>query len=82
MHQKRLSKLPEPYAGASHASEIEYAMGNLASNETYAWTPADYKVSETMETYFANFIKTGNPNGVAGVPKWAPIQRARYHLLI
>jgi para-nitrobenzyl esterase len=67
---KAVSKLPEPYAGASHASEIEYAMGNLASNETYAWTPADYKVSETMETYFANFIKTGNPNG-AGVPKWA-----------
>jgi para-nitrobenzyl esterase len=67
---KPVSKLPEPYAGASHASEIEYAMGNLASNETYAWTPADYKVSETMETYFANFIKTGNPNGT-GVPKWA-----------
>ncbi|MDB5000494.1 MAG: carboxylesterase [Mucilaginibacter sp.] len=66
---KPVSKLPEPYAGASHASEIEYAMGNLATNETYAWTPADYKVSETMETYFANFIKTGNPNG-AGVPKW------------
>jgi para-nitrobenzyl esterase len=66
---KPVSKLPEPYAGASHASEIEYAMGNLASNETYNWTPADYKVSETMETYFANFIKTGNPNG-AGVPKW------------
>jgi para-nitrobenzyl esterase len=61
--------LLEPYAGASHASEIEYAMGNLATNEVYDWTPADYKVSETMETYFANFIKTGNPNG-AGVPKW------------
>lgn len=67
---KAVKTLLEPYAGASHASEIEYAMGNLASNETYAWTPADYKVSETMETYFANFIKTGNPNG-AGVPKWA-----------
>ncbi|MFA6083033.1 carboxylesterase/lipase family protein [Mucilaginibacter sp.] len=66
---KPVNKAPEPYAGASHASEIEYAMGNLATNESYAWTPADYKVSETMETYFANFIKTGNPNG-AGVPKW------------
>jgi para-nitrobenzyl esterase len=64
-----VKKLLEPYAGASHASEIEYAMGNLATNEVYDWTPADYKVSETMETYFANFIKTGNPNG-AGVPKW------------
>ncbi|MEO7212506.1 carboxylesterase family protein [Mucilaginibacter sp.] len=64
-------KGPEPYNGAPHAFEIEYAMGNLATNESYAWTPDDYKVSETMETYFANFIKTGNPNG-AGVPKWTP----------
>ncbi|MEB0263869.1 MULTISPECIES: carboxylesterase family protein [unclassified Mucilaginibacter] len=63
------NKAPEPYAGAAHASEIEYAMGNLATNTTYAWTPEDYKVSATMESYFANFIKTGNPNG-AGLPKW------------
>jgi para-nitrobenzyl esterase len=31
--------------------------------------PDDFKVSETMETYFANFIKTGNPNG-DGLPHW------------
>jgi para-nitrobenzyl esterase len=62
-------KAPEGYVGAAHASEIEYAMGNLATNLTYAWTPEDYKVSNAMETYFANFIKTGNPNGVT-VPKW------------
>jgi para-nitrobenzyl esterase len=63
------NKAPVPYIGAAHASEIEYAMGNLATNTTYAWTPADYKVSATMESYFANFIKTGNPNGAA-LPKW------------
>ncbi|RYU92039.1 carboxylesterase family protein [Mucilaginibacter terrigena] len=62
-------KVPAPYAGAAHASEIEYAMGNLATNTTYTWTPADYKVSATMESYFANFIKTGNPNGGV-LPKW------------
>jgi len=55
--------------GAPHASEIEYAMGDLAGNKTYAWTPDDYKVSATMEEYFANFIKTGNPNG-KGLAKW------------
>ncbi|WP_183559220.1 carboxylesterase/lipase family protein [Mucilaginibacter sp. SP1R1] len=55
--------------GAPHASEIEYAMGNLASNKVYAWTPDDYKVSATMENYFANFIKNGNPNG-GGLPNW------------
>lgn len=56
--------------GASHASEIEFAMGNLGSNKVYAWTPDDYKVSGTLENYFANFIKTGNPNG-KGLPKWS-----------
>lgn len=62
--------MPPAMIGASHASEIEFALGNLASNKAYAWTPDDYKVSETIETYFANFIKTGNPNG-KGVPKWS-----------
>ena len=46
-------------------------MGNLASNKLYSWTPDDYKASSTMENYFANFIKTGNPNGT-GLPKWVP----------
>jgi para-nitrobenzyl esterase len=63
------SKMPPPLTGAAHASEIEYAMGNLAGNKVYAWTPDDYKVSATMENYFANFIKTGNPNG-RGLPQW------------
>jgi para-nitrobenzyl esterase len=35
----------------------------------YNWTPDDYKVSAVMQGYFANFIKTGDPNGV-GLPTW------------
>jgi para-nitrobenzyl esterase len=35
----------------------------------YAWTTEDYKVSETMLSYFANFIINGNPNGT-GLPEW------------
>ncbi|MFI5161048.1 MAG: carboxylesterase/lipase family protein [Sphingobacteriales bacterium] len=62
-------KAPPTFAGASHASEIEYAMGNLWGNKVYAWGPDDYKVSATMENYFANFIKTSNPNG-SGLPQW------------
>jgi para-nitrobenzyl esterase len=41
----------------------------LDSNTVYAWTPDDYKVSRVMQEYFANFVKTGNPNG-AGLPTW------------
>jgi para-nitrobenzyl esterase len=59
--------------GAVHSAEIEYAMGNLATNQVYDWTPDDYKVSKVMQEFFANFIKTGNPNG-AGVPAWTPIK--------
>lgn len=65
------NSMPKPLVGASHASEIEFAMGNLGGNKVYAWTPDDYKVSATMENYFANFIKTGNPNG-PDLPKWTP----------
>ncbi|MCK5441810.1 MAG: carboxylesterase family protein [Maribacter sp.] len=54
-------KIPEP-VGAPHACEIEYCMGNLHLVKDYAWTADDFKVSETMQNYFANFIKTGNPN--------------------
>jgi para-nitrobenzyl esterase len=59
--------------GASHSSEIEYALGNLATNKAYSWSADDYKVSETMESYFANFIKTGDPNG-PGLPQWYSLQ--------
>lgn len=61
-------KMPEPI-GAPHACEIEYCMGNLHLVTDYAWTADDYKVSGTMQDYFANFIKTGNPNG-EGLPEW------------
>jgi len=56
-------------SGAGHSVEIEYALGNLDGNPVYAWTDADRAVSRQIQGYFANFIKTGNPNG-AGLPQW------------
>jgi para-nitrobenzyl esterase len=61
-------KPPEPI-GAPHASEIEFCLGNLPLIKEYAWTPDDFKASETMFSYFANFIKTGNPND-GKLPDW------------
>ncbi len=55
--------------GAPHACEIEYCMGNLHLVDDYAWTADDYKTSLDMQNYFANFIKTGNPNQ-ADLPEW------------
>jgi para-nitrobenzyl esterase len=59
---------PLPW-GAVHSAEIEYALGNLDANPLYAWTDDDRKVSATMSAYFANFIKTGDPNG-GTLPAW------------
>ncbi|RYZ31416.1 MAG: carboxylesterase family protein, partial [Sphingobacteriales bacterium] len=72
---------PPPARGAVHSAEIEYAMGNLAGNKVYAWTPDDHKVSQVMLEYFANFVKTGNPNG-KGLPKWPAVSPNETEVMI
>lgn len=63
----------DKYLGATHASDIEYALGNLPHIKAFNWTADDYKASETMQNYFVNFVKNGNPNG-DGLPKWFGLQ--------
>ena len=58
-----------PAKGAVHSADIEYAMGNLTTNLVYAWTDEDEQVSQLMQGYYANFVKTGDPNG-PGLPLW------------
>jgi para-nitrobenzyl esterase len=73
----RTGQQPSAPRGAAHSAEIQYAMGNLDLDKRYTWEPADYEVSKTMQAYFVNFIKTGNPNA-SGLPDW-PDYRADSH---
>ena len=68
------AKKAPPAKGAVHSAEIEYALGNLPTNRVYDWQPDDYKVSSIIQSYFENFIKTGNPNGY-GVPYWPAVTK-------
>jgi para-nitrobenzyl esterase len=59
---------PAPGHPASiHAGELVFLFGTWASGVPV--TPADRKVAEQMQTYWANFTRTGNPNN-EGVPAW------------
>ena len=71
-HPRPPPKVPgatPPPTGAVHSADIEYFLGNLATNEVYPWTPEDDRLSSVMESYVANFVMTGDPNG-AGLPPW------------
>lgn len=58
--------------GAFHSVDIEYQMGTIPTTPIYAWTAKDFNVSQVFVSYFVNFIKTGNPNGL-GLPNWETI---------
>lgn len=58
------------FYGSFHSSDLWYFFNSLREAPGHrGWTGADYRMAETMSTYLANFVKTGNPNG-AGLPEW------------
>ncbi|KAH6884887.1 carboxylesterase [Thelonectria olida] len=51
---------PGQSQGAYHMSEITYMFNNLCGTNL-PWTSVDYQVATTLNAYWANFIKTQNP---------------------
>ena len=54
--------------GAFHTGEVPYAYNNLRFVNR-PWEEVDHQLAKVMSDYWANFVKTGNPNG-PGVPEW------------
>ena len=83
--KKAEGQQPAIAPGAVHSADIEYAMGTLDTNEFYDWQDEDYAISKLFLTYYANFCKTGNPNGDqrsgmgasagTGLPQWTAITK-------
>ncbi|MDE2452368.1 MAG: carboxylesterase family protein [Burkholderiales bacterium] len=56
---------------AFHSAEIVYVFGTQASVDR-PWTVMDRRLSQAMLGYWAQFIKTGNPNG-EGLVNWRSV---------
>lgn len=54
--------------GAFHTGEVPYAYDNLKFLDR-PWEASDHQLARDMSSYWANFVKTGNPNG-KGLPVW------------
>ena len=73
-------ELPGDDAGAFHSCDLWYVHGTLGR----CWRPfeeCDYKLSETMVSYWTNFAKTGDPNG-EGLPEWKPLTKEDKNVMI
>ena len=53
---------------AFHSAELPYVFNSLRSANR-PWEAVDRSIAETTSSYWANFVKSGDPNG-PGLPKW------------
>lgn len=68
------------WAGAPHATEIPYAFNTVTAKYGDALTPPDAAMANWMHAYFANFARTGDPNG-PGLPEWSAYDTEREVML-
>ena len=65
-----LTLVPPSAENAHHSAEHQYVFQTLTKSKR-PYTGRDWDLSNQLADYWANFIKTGNPNG-EGLPEWTP----------
>lgn len=75
--------------GAPHASEIPYVFDTygapyiamVSAKRTGEASPADLAMARTIQAYWVNFAKTGDPNG-PGLPAWPRYDPTKDQLMV
>lgn len=62
-----------PSFGTFHSSEIPYVFGVL-DRKHRPYGDADEQIARQLQSYWLNFIRTGDPNG-GPYPRWDPVKR-------
>lgn len=66
------------YYGSWHSSDLWYFFNSMRAEEGQRpWTEADFRMAETISSYLANFVKTGDPNG-DGLPQWPTVDDGEF----
>ena len=60
--------------GAYHSGELAYVFGNVGL-VGIDWTDWDHELADAISQYWANFARSGDPNG-AGLPVWPRYEAA------
>jgi para-nitrobenzyl esterase len=66
--------------GAFHTAEVAYALNDLKFLNR-PLQQADFDLANQMSSYWANFAKTGNPNG-SRLPEWPKFSTAQARVMI
>ncbi len=66
--------------GAPHGAEIPYVFDTVGSNPRATPAAEDLVVARTVNAYWANFAKTGDPNG-PGLPRWPRYDPAKDEII-
>jgi para-nitrobenzyl esterase len=74
------SMRPEWTTGAPHATEIPYVFDTVAAKYGAKLTATDEKAARTVNAYWTNFAKTGDPNG-PGLAPWPRYDAAKDQLM-